>query len=672
MAYLIKYFIRYKRRSGNPTYIHIEEKDYAGSYTTLDAQNDPLEISFSGDPKDIFKPTIGSGAKIKVVADPLQLIDLFTDDPFKYRVKVYNGGTLMWQGFVDQNIYNESFATKNSLITINCNDGMTVLEQIPYALSDTSLYTDVSSFGHTIENIFKKTGLEINGMYKSSDLGVYAKRNPFLYADLMNDNFADENAEPMSCRDVLDTILKPLGLTLKIRGDYLYLIDPISLANPSNGYSYGVPAGFWGGYEGPISTLGGYLEVNNPKWYNDITLDIVPKQTKVNVDYDPYAFTSTSYDFNNESNWSNPGTWDASSSGSYTYYINSTVSYKGWEASTGSSWGLKQGFYDAPTYFLKLRNTTTASKYTFPQSFVSEDSSLNLHISFDAYVSTINDIPYVGGTAYDIWYMDVSIAISIGNQYYGHPYSGSYRWNTGKVYRNLRIIQPNIYPAYESRVNDTWTNVFISVPLNNNIVFEPSTLRGEIGIEITNKWGAVYPAYNSGYVKNVMLKNPKIQIVNSNSGTPITNNSKRYIGTPASAFSLIGGTTINTKQGTYLSGVPAKAVFLYTSEPGGVPPLKSGRPIPGWTFNPSIGTTDANSLNSNEFILNNYLSQYSTPKHLINGTFNVKDNLLGVEFKLIKDTPRWGNKAFYITSGTYNDRRETMSVEMIECVSTRL
>lgn len=680
MAYGLKYFISYKRKSGGITNIHIEEKDYSDASTNLIAQADPLEIAFDGDPKDIFKPTVGSGATIKVISEPLQLVDVFTDDPQKYRVRIYDGTTMTWQGFVDQHIYSEDLVSKKSQITITANDGMTLLESIPYSYDESTLYTDVSTLGNVIMNIFNKTGLEINAIYKSSDFRVYAYENMFAYAKAINANFYDENERPMNCREVLDTILRPFSLTLKIRGRSLYLIDPISLAYSDRGDVYGVTPPFT---STPNTTFGGYLEVTMPSWRNDIHLDIVPKQTKIEVNYDPYAFTNETFDFNNVNNWSDAGSWDASSSGSYNYYVNDDVRFLGWESSvnSGGTWidingsrGLKSSQFSEPTYFIRLQNIDQPFglkygyfKYTFPNSFIIGDpSNLDLRLSFDAYVSTIDEIPYVGGTSYDIWYVDLSVGISISDQWYGT------NWSTSKVYSSFRIIQPGVYPYYDSKVNDTWTNCSIQIPLNNDNLYLPPPLIGSLTIEILDKFTGIYPAYNSGYIDDIKIKNVKFDVVDSNTGAVIANNSKKYIGTPSTPFSIGSGTTINTKQGSHLAGVPARAVLLYADSSLYIPNTKIGRPMPGLTMGDTGGAGDASAVDTNELIIQSYLSQYSTPKYLVTGTFCSSTKLMGSELYIIKDTPRWGDKAFFMVSGKFNDRNETMNATLIECTSTRI
>ena len=140
-AYGIKYISSYKRLSNNLTTITISEKSYSGAVSTLVADINPLQIQTSGDIENIYDATQGSGAVINLLVTPLTLTSLFTTDPQKYLVKVFNGttgGTLQWQGFVNTNIYQEDYSVGGSLLTpiqLTCNDGMALLDDLSYKVN---------------------------------------------------------------------------------------------------------------------------------------------------------------------------------------------------------------------------------------------------------------------------------------------------------------------------------------------------------------------------------------------------------------------------------------------------------------------------------------------------------------------------------------------------------
>ena len=133
MAYGLKYLIPYSRLSGGNSSIYIYEEDFSGSYSTLQADGNPLEIMFDGDVTNLYTGTVGSGAIINIRVTPLSMLNLFTTNPQKYKVVVYNSGDVIWQGFINTGIYYEDLnSDKNTLLSLKANDGMAVLNMMQY------------------------------------------------------------------------------------------------------------------------------------------------------------------------------------------------------------------------------------------------------------------------------------------------------------------------------------------------------------------------------------------------------------------------------------------------------------------------------------------------------------------------------------------------------------
>ena len=200
MSYGKKYRISYYRKSGGVTTVDILEKNHAdySPITNLVAYGEvPLEIVSDGDPTNIYTPTIGSGATIKVVAMPLDLINLFTEDPQKYMVKIYNGvsgGTLRWQGFISPEIFTGDYSSPvPSVITLQCNDGMQVLGYIKYEQIDRTHFTGNVIIASILTNILGKLGITFTNIKTSHDLQPSADvTDLFNHLFLSNENFVDE------------------------------------------------------------------------------------------------------------------------------------------------------------------------------------------------------------------------------------------------------------------------------------------------------------------------------------------------------------------------------------------------------------------------------------------------------------------------------------------------
>ena len=65
------------------------------------------------------------------------------------------------------------------------------------------------------------------------------------------------------------------------------------------------------------------------------------------------------------------------------------------------------------------------------------------------------------------------------------------------------------------------------------------------------------------------------------------------------------------------------------------------------------------------------MSQYQNSRYRLSGVLNVVDYGLTLDMKLIQDLTHLPDKSFYIVSNTYNDRKESTSVVMVELTDTR-
>lgn len=268
MSYETKYRIQYKRRSLGITTIDIMEKDYdessAGAITPLLASGHPLEITFDGDVKNIFTPTLGSGAVIRVMAYPLTLIDLYTSDPQKFMVKIWDGQSgdvLRWQGFINTEIYTGQYSLNTRTeIAIYCNDGMKLLGDLKYKSNSSTFFTGKNIVADIFHNIVGKLATEYVTVYTSIDINVgVGYENLFAYLKLLNENFLDEQDEPMSCRDVLDAIVKSWSCVMRFLGPDIYIFDPINLHDTTKGKTYDYATFL----TETVVAVGGYLDLTD-------------------------------------------------------------------------------------------------------------------------------------------------------------------------------------------------------------------------------------------------------------------------------------------------------------------------------------------------------------------------------------------------------------------------
>lgn len=494
MPYGIRYRIAYKRKGGGVTTIDIRDKSYdSDSITTLIASGTPLTIINEGDANDIYVPVIGSGAVIKVYATPLTLRPLFTNDPQKFKVQIYHGNsgtTLVWQGFVNSEIYSESYSTpvvlKNE-VTINCNDGIKILEDILYKYttveeSDT-FYLDTSSWGQIIDRILGKLALTFTYVYTSNDIFPSSTvTNMFNSLEMANENFIDESDEAMTCREVLESIIGSIPLQFRFIGGNIYLIDPVNLIADSKGKRYGV--GTWGETS---SVLGGSYNISAGEidWYETgQELDILPAISSAEINYNPYNFYNDIYEFADKDNWLTNGVFTIQSG----YELNTTISYKDWVFTAGAENYMQIAMrddylYKDPEFCLWLDDRGGVATYEWWRSNVRQDDLIMLRISIEAYINTDYDSPniYSTGDSPGIQAVDIPIRIKVGDQYW----HGADNWDlTAGAPQALTVIQSGQYEwdYANSQIANSWNIGSVDVMLKPSV--EGTLLEGAISVSI--------------------------------------------------------------------------------------------------------------------------------------------------------------------------------------------
>lgn len=682
MAYGVKYRIAYYRlQSGNQTTIDILERDYVGAVTDLTAYGDPWRVTFEGTPDNIYKPTLGSGATLKVKVDtPFQLLDLFTDDPQKYMIRQFDGisdedsdassdagGHLVWQGFVNAEIYNESYSNPlGDIVSINCNDGMVLLDKIKYKTASDEYYEGTVTVKEVLNNIFGKLGIEFTRVLTSNDLAVKPspdlKVNPFLYLQIPNENFVDESGEPMSCRQVLDSIFGGITMVMYFQGRDIIITDPINLHDVTKGKSYTMST-----FDDEASSilLGGYLNLSNREitWgQTGSNVDVVPAVDEAIVIYNPYTFDKYEYDFNDAANHTVEGTF--SDVGDYWY--NEDVEFKDWtvgSSNTSATIGLKENEEDTPIFCLNLHDSQDYITLTLPNfNSVTQDDNLQLRISAEVWVQTKEDsldIYASDDAAVIIWQYKVPLIVKIGDQYW----NGTNNWSGVASVQPLVVRQENITEANVnySQVNDRWTTGYMTVPLEASVVGDLISgniiilIHDELTSDLTEQ---VLPAINDPYVYRVLLRNIKIEVIDKRTGKVVINESVKTKGFVSTNLTGKDSFTIETTCGTGTCGSSKGAFKTDQQTPAGINIVGLYR------------GTDTTAYNTSKLILQSFISQYKTPRFSISGVLDVHEHLMDIRKKLIKDTNR-GTRAYYILSGTYNDREETMEVLMIEVESTR-
>lgn len=124
----------------------------------------------------------------------------------------------MWQGFATPNAYNQPFINvAGDEFELECQDALSTLKYCDFSKQNTKLHL-------TIKDYIQLAFLQLNGLFKRC---IYPTTpNNILDMCISQENWFDEDDEPMSWLDILSEICKYLGLTLTSEGEDVLLLDP--------------------------------------------------------------------------------------------------------------------------------------------------------------------------------------------------------------------------------------------------------------------------------------------------------------------------------------------------------------------------------------------------------------------------------------------------------------
>lgn len=195
----------------------------------IEATNEPFRIEYLEVKK--LEPVQGSQATLKLISESnFQFIDLHTDDMQGYLVKFYRDGQLYWLGYLDSELYNENLTDHAPYAVEFSGADFNILERLKFRNESEAAYTDIASLMTQLKRCFDKLGLPFQKLYIGCStvpegiiMAVSETALHVLY--IQSANFYDEDGEPMSCREVVESILQPFGLMMVQRDASVYIYD---------------------------------------------------------------------------------------------------------------------------------------------------------------------------------------------------------------------------------------------------------------------------------------------------------------------------------------------------------------------------------------------------------------------------------------------------------------
>ncbi len=173
----------------------------------------------------------GAQATLRLISEQIfQYVDLHTDDMQSHMVKFYRDNILTWVGWLDSELYTETLSDTPPYVVEFSAADFNIWERLKYRDSEEKNYTDIVPMITHLRRCFDKLGIPFNNLYigcstTSENINLGSSETILHKLYIQSSNFYDEDGEPMTCREVVDSILKPFGLSLVQYGGDVYIYD---------------------------------------------------------------------------------------------------------------------------------------------------------------------------------------------------------------------------------------------------------------------------------------------------------------------------------------------------------------------------------------------------------------------------------------------------------------
>ena len=207
--------------------LDIEEEDYAGAISKIQATGNPINIEYLAASDSILdKPVKGSLVEFSFYSDThFQWIHLYSVNDFQFRISIYTDeDTLFWRGYIITANYSEPYDGISYPVTISAADGLGTLKNIIYENNGRVVESQI--IFEVLSNINVTSFTEFVNIYETGmDSGVGDSPMDQLYidTDVLNE---------LTCYEVLEELLKKYNAVIRQKLDgSIVIYRPTELTN---------------------------------------------------------------------------------------------------------------------------------------------------------------------------------------------------------------------------------------------------------------------------------------------------------------------------------------------------------------------------------------------------------------------------------------------------------
>lgn len=233
----------------------------------------PITVSYESGESILYKPIKYSSATITVATENIYS-NMYSGKNQGTKIIFTNSQRTLWSGYIIPNVYNQTYSGVIENLEIECIDALSTLKNIDYNTINEN--KNIVSFIEIFCHILKKCNAYSN-LYIINE--VIDKDLSSLY--ISENNFFDEDDEPMKCSEVLEEILKYLNMTIFADGINVYIIDYDAISKDYNNYiAYNINDGTLQG----THKIGGMKTINGDSFMGgdgDLSIDNVYNKASV-------------------------------------------------------------------------------------------------------------------------------------------------------------------------------------------------------------------------------------------------------------------------------------------------------------------------------------------------------------------------------------------------------
>lgn len=185
----------------------------------------PFTVSYESGDNTIYKPIKYSSATCTIVTTNY-FEDIYTGANQGTRINLIDNSTKQSKfiGYITPNVYNQQYDGVAQPLELECVDGLSTLKNIDYTTVGSE--KNIVSFADIVQHILLQANAYSrlyvsNATQKNNEASINILEELYI----SENNFFDEDNEPMKCSEVLEEIAKYLNVTIYANGVDVYMID---------------------------------------------------------------------------------------------------------------------------------------------------------------------------------------------------------------------------------------------------------------------------------------------------------------------------------------------------------------------------------------------------------------------------------------------------------------